>query len=105
MSGPNQMTIMTIMTIRRSSQRADHDLWTVADAKARLSEVLDRARTTGPQVVTRRGRKAAVIVAIEEWQRKSARTGSLAEFLARSPLRGSSIKIARRRGRPRKVDI
>jgi prevent-host-death family protein len=88
---------MTIMTIP--------DTWTVAEAKAKFSEVIDRAETKGPQTVTRHGRTAAVIVAAEEWERKTRRAGNLAEFLAASPLRGSGVKIRRRKDRPRKIDL
>lgn len=42
--------------------------WTVADAKAKLSEVIDLARSSGPQTITRNGRFAVVIVAAEEWE-------------------------------------
>jgi prevent-host-death family protein len=80
------------------------ETWTVAEAKAKLSEVINRAETTGPQTITRNGRKTAVVVAAEEWERKTTRHGNLAEFLAASPLRGSRLKI-RRRDRPRKVGL
>ena len=43
--------------------------WQVQDAKARFSELLDSALKKGPQVVTRRGVDAAVLVPIEEWRR------------------------------------
>jgi prevent-host-death family protein len=69
-----------------------------------LSELIERAQK-GPQTITRRGRSAAVVVSAEEWERKSKRTGSLAEFFAGSPLRGSGINIRRRKDRPHKVDL
>lgn len=81
------------------------DIWTVAEAKARFSEVIDRAVTKGPQTVTRHGRTTAVVVAAEEWERKTKRTGNLAEFLERSPLRNSKLRIERRKDRPRKGDL
>ncbi len=43
--------------------------WQVQDAKARFSELLDASLRDGPQVVTRRGVEAAVLVPIEEWRR------------------------------------
>jgi prevent-host-death family protein len=64
--------------------------WTVADAKAKFSEVLDKAETEGPQRITRHGRTAVIVVAAKEWRRKANRKGNLAEFFAASPLR--SIK-------------
>jgi prevent-host-death family protein len=76
-------------------------VWTVAKAKAKLSEVIDRAETEGPQTITRNGRKTAVVVAAEEWERKTMRRGSLAEFFAASPLRGSGLKVRRLPGRLR----
>ena len=44
-------------------------IWQLQDAKARFSEFLDAAIDHGPQVVTRRGVEAAVLVPIEEWRR------------------------------------
>ena len=74
--------------------------WTVAEAKAKLSEVIARAQSDGPQTITRYGRKTAV--GAEEWERKTSRRGSLAEFLAASPLRGSRLRVKRLAGRARR---
>lgn len=69
--------------------------WTVAEAKAKFSELIDKAESEGPQTITRHGRTTAVVVAAEQWERKSERKGNLAEFLAASPLRGSGLKLRR----------
>jgi prevent-host-death family protein len=74
--------------------------WTLASAKARLSEVVDRAQS-GPQVITRHGKPSAVVVSAEEWARKSVRKGTLAEFLLASPLRGADLELDRQRDAPR----
>jgi prevent-host-death family protein len=81
------------------------DNWTVAEAKARFSELIEQAQSEGPQTITKHGRTAAVVVSAEEWERKSKRKGNLAEFFAVSPLRGSGIEIERRKDRPRKVKL
>jgi prevent-host-death family protein len=94
---------MTILT--NSLTIAMADTWTVAEAKARFSEVIDRAATSGPQTVTRHGRTAAVVVAPEEWERRTRRTGNLAEFFAASPLRRSGLKVERRKDRVRKIRV
>jgi prevent-host-death family protein len=78
--------------------------WTVAQAKAKFSEVIDRAMSEGPQTVTRKGRTAVVVVDAEEWQRKTKRVGTLADFFANSPLREGGLKLPRRT-RPRRVDL
>ena len=79
--------------------------WTVAEAKAKFSEVIERAQSRGPQTITRNGRKAVVIVAAEEWERKAKRSGNLAEFFAASPLRGSGMTARRIKSRPRPIDL
>jgi len=76
------------------------DSWTLAGAKARLSEVVDRARAN-PQTITRNGKPCAVIVSAEEWSRKTDRRGTLAEFLLASPLRGAELDLERLRDEPR----
>ena len=48
-------------------------MWQVQEAKAKFSEFLDRALREGPQVVSRRGVAAAVLVPIEEWERLKQR--------------------------------
>ena len=84
---------------------ATKDNWTVASAKARFSEFIDKAKTDGPQTVTRNGRPAAVLVSIEEWERKTARKGTLGEFFLNSPLRGSGIDLTREDQPPRDIDL
>jgi prevent-host-death family protein len=79
--------------------------WTVAEAKAKLSELIERARSRGPQTITRNGHTAVVVVAAEEWARKTRRHGNLAEFFASSPLVGSDLKIERVKGRVREIDL
>ena len=79
--------------------------WTVAEAKAKFSEIIERALSDGPQTITRNGRTTAVVVGAEEWQRKTKRVGNLAEFFAESPLRESGLKIRRLNERPRKINL
>lgn len=43
--------------------------WPVQDAKARFSELLETCQRKGPQIVTKRGADAAVLVPIKEWRR------------------------------------
>jgi antitoxin Phd len=61
--------------------------WQVHDAKARFSKFLDDAIKKGPQVVTRRGTKAAVLVPYEEWRRlqEVARPGLKELLLSAGP--------------------
>ncbi len=73
--------------------------WTVVEGQTRLSEIIERAKSEGPQNITKERSVVAVVVAAEEWQRRNKRSGSLADFFAASPLRGSKLKIHRRKGK------
>ena len=73
--------------------------------QTKFSELIDRADTEGPQTITRHGKTAAVIVSAREWERRTQRTGNLAEFFAASPLRGSGLKAHRVKGGLRKVEL
>ena len=69
--------------------------WTVAQAKAQLSEVMARAQNEGPQTISKNGKRSVVIVSAEEWDRKSRRQGTLIEFLNASPLKGVELDLRR----------
>ena len=79
--------------------------WTVAEAKAKFSEVVENARASGPQTITKNGHTAVVVVSAEEWERKTHRPGNLAEFFAESPLRDSGLDAPRMKGGLREVDL
>jgi prevent-host-death family protein len=81
------------------------ETWTVAEAKAKFSEVIDKARNSGPQAITRHGRTSVIVVSAEEWERKTHRQGNLAEFFAESPLRGSRLRAPRTMDSPRKTEL
>ena len=61
--------------------------WSVQDAKARFSEMLDTCLKEGPQLVTKRGAEAAVLVPVAEWERlrRAARPGLKQLLLTSSP--------------------
>jgi prevent-host-death family protein len=79
------------------------DVWAVAEAKARLSELIDRALSDGPQTITRHGRSTVVVVSAAEWGWKARRRGNLAEFCAASPLRESGLDLEREKDEPRQL--
>jgi len=93
---------MVAMSMITAPQETEN--WTVARAKAKLSEVIDRAQSV-PQTITRNGKPAVVVVSAEEWQQKTARKGSLAEFLLASPLRGSNLETERLHDQPRDLQL
>jgi len=77
--------------------------WPVQDAKARFSELLDACVSEGPQIVTRRGQEAAVLVAVDEWRRlDQASHRSLKSLLLAANARVELPLPERGRGRRRR---
>ena len=63
--------------------------WPIQDAKARFSEFLERCLSEGPQMVTKRGAEAAVLIRVEEWRRLQAvARPSLKELLLSDAAKG-----------------
>jgi prevent-host-death family protein len=77
--------------------------WAVQDAKARFSQFLETCLTEGPQIVTKRGTAAAILVSAEEWRRLQAvARPSLKELLMSDQARTETLVPARGGARRRK---
>jgi prevent-host-death family protein len=92
---------------RKTRARATTGRWALQDAKARLSEVVRKAKTEGPQRITVYGREEVVVVSVEEYRRvKGQPSGeALVKLLQDSPLHDISIERLRTRGRVRGVEL
>lgn len=71
--------------------------WQLHEAKNRLSELIDRALTEGPQVITRHGTEVAVVMPFAGFQIPTRPAARLGDFLMASPLRTSDLVIERDR--------
>jgi prevent-host-death family protein len=77
--------------------------WAVQDAKARFSELLETCLREGPQIVTKRGTDAAVLVPVKEWARlKSAGRLTLKDLLLAEAPRGAMTGKPRGKSRRRR---
>ena len=80
--------------------------WPVQDAKARFSEFLDACLAEGPQMVTRRGAEAAVLVPAAEWKRlQFAARPSLKELLLSDVARTEFLVPPRGSARRRLINV
>lgn len=79
--------------------------WQLQEAKAKLSEVVKAAAGGEPQEITVRGRRAAVLLSPDQYERLSKRKPPLTEFLRRSPLAGLTIEVRRDRSPARKAKL
>lgn len=79
--------------------------WPVQEAKSRFSELLDTCLSEGPQMVTRRGAEAAVLVSAERWHHLQERARpSLKDVLLSDGARTENLVPERGTARRRKVE-
>lgn len=60
------------------------------EAKATLSAVIDNARQGEPSIITRHGKRAAVVLSFEEWERLS-RVPSFGRLLMAAPVEDGDL--------------
>jgi prevent-host-death family protein len=79
--------------------------WQLQEAKARLSGVVKKAATEGPQSITVHGQPSAVVISSKEYKRLKRRRESFVTFMRRSPLFGLELDLERRQTSTREVEI
>lgn len=70
--------------------------WPVQDAKAHFSQLLQASLTEGPQLVTKHGTDAAVLVPVQEWRRLTANTQPAFKALLLEPKGPADLTIPER---------
>jgi antitoxin Phd len=82
--------------------------WQIQTAKARFSEVFRRARTEGPQLITRQGKEGVVMISNEQYEQlvgKSHQPKSIVQFFRESPLVGVELNMEREKDEGREIDL
>jgi prevent-host-death family protein len=77
--------------------------WQLQDAKARFSELVQKAIEEGPQTVTRRGKPAVVVVSAEQFELMKKRQITLKDLLRSAPWH--ELEIERDRSQPREIEL
>jgi len=77
--------------------------WQLQDAKSRFSELVDLTLTEGPQMVTRRGAEAVVLMAAPDYRRLTG-APSLLGLLLGAP-RGEPLDVGRSAEPVRSIDL
>lgn len=93
---------------RHKDKTAATRRWQLQTAKAQFSELFRRARSEGPQWVTRQDKEAVVVLPAEEFERLQARSRqpqSLVQFFAESPLAKVNLDLERRPDYGRVVEL
>ncbi|MCW1966688.1 MAG: type II toxin-antitoxin system Phd/YefM family antitoxin [Anaerolineae bacterium] len=80
--------------------------WQLQEAKNKLSELIDRVLSEGPQMITRHGREVVVVMPIAGYKKLTAPKARLGDFFASSPLRNSELVLDRdRQAKIRDLDL
>ena len=79
--------------------------WKLQDAKARFSQVVEDALKVGPQFVTRRRKKAVVVLATDEFEKLISQKPSFREFLLNCPKIDDDFDIERQKDYSRSVEF
>lgn len=77
--------------------------WQLQEAKNQLSQVVENALTNRPQIITRHGKDAVVVVAFGEWMKRSPQRKKLVDVLRECPV--PDFEIPRDRDFPRRVEL
>lgn len=78
--------------------------WQVQAAKQRFSELVERAVSEGPQIVTKHGRETVVVLEIGEYRRLRRVPADFTELLLRIP-QGDELEIERSKDLPREIEL
>ena len=79
--------------------------WQLQEAKNHLSEVVRKARSEGPQIITLHGADAAVVVSAQDFGKFTRPKGKLVDFFRKSPLIGIKLDIARSKDTGREIGL
>lgn len=78
--------------------------WPVQDAKTKLSELIKRARTDGPQTITRHGAPRAVVLSVEDYRRLTSSKPDFKAYLLGGP-KVDEFPIERDRDTGRAIEL
>ena len=77
--------------------------WQLQEAKSKFSNLVEKATKSGPQVVTKHGEEAVVVLSVAEYKKLLKPNMNLVEFLRKSPLAGMNLDLQRSKDLPRET--
>lgn len=80
-------------------------IWQLQEAKNRFSELVNRALSEGPQIITRWGEEVVVILSKDEYEKIKKSQVGLVEFFRQSPMVGVELDLERDRSYPRDTPL
>ncbi|MGH7792685.1 MAG: type II toxin-antitoxin system Phd/YefM family antitoxin [Thermodesulfobacteriota bacterium] len=78
--------------------------WQLQEAKNKFSEVVEEALKHGPQVITKRGREAVIVLSYADYRKIMLSQKKLSDFFRESPLVGIDLDLTRDKS-PTRTDV
>lgn len=79
--------------------------WQLQEAKNKFSSLVELAQENSPQIVTKHGKDAVVIISIEEYKKLTKPENNIVEFFQKSPLAKEELILTRSKEKPRAVEL
>ena len=79
--------------------------WQLQDAKSKFSNLVEKAQHNGPQIVTKNGKDAVVVLSIDEYKKLIKPETSLLNFFQSSPLAKEDLDLTRSKEIPRDIEL
>ncbi len=79
--------------------------WQLQEAKSKFSQLVEDAMHKEPQIVTKHGDKAVVVLSFEEYTKITKPKTDLVKFLRESPLAEVALEITRNKDIPREIGL
>ena len=79
--------------------------WQLQDAKNKFSSLVDKAQHRGPQIVTKHGKDAVVVLSIDEYKQLTKPKSNLLKFFQNSPLAIDNPDLTRNKDFPRDTEL
>src|SRR5271167_3292776 len=108
MANPTQKRRQRAAAPKQNTLRTIGPSWQLQNAKARFSEVFRRARSEGPQLITRQGKECVVMISDEQYVQlvgKAHQPKSLVQFFRESPLVGVDLNLEREKDEGREIEL
>lgn len=81
----------------------NNNSWQLQDAKNKFSRLVENAKKSGPQIVTKHGQEAVVVLSISEYRKLLKPKVDIISFFRKSPLSEMDIDLERNKELPREI--
>ncbi len=81
------------------------NVWQLQEAKAKFSEVINKAVQHGPQVITKNGVETALLISIDDYKKVNKKESKLSQFFRNSPLSNINLDLQRSKDLLRNIEL